>query len=67
MPNLGLPELLVILVIVVLLFGASRLPQLGRGLGEGIKGFKDAMKDAQDDKKTPPSGQNPPPPPTNPG
>jgi sec-independent protein translocase protein TatA len=46
-PNLGLPELLVILVIVVLLFGVGKLPQLGKGLGEGIKNFKDAMKDGQ--------------------
>jgi len=53
-PNLGLPELLVILVIVVLVFGAGKLPQLGKGLGEGIKNFKDAMKDGQsgDSKKT---------------
>ena len=47
MPNLGLPELLVILVIVVLIFGAGKIPQLGKGLGEGIKNFKDAMKDGQ--------------------
>jgi sec-independent protein translocase protein TatA len=46
-PNLGLPELLVILVIVVLVFGAGKIPQLGKGLGEGIKNFKDAMKDGQ--------------------
>ena len=47
MPNLGLPELLVILVIVVLIFGAGKIPQLGKGLGEGIKNFKDAMSDGQ--------------------
>lgn len=54
MPNLGLPELLVILVIVVLVFGAGKLPQLGKGLGEGIKNFKDSMKDGQsgDSKKS---------------
>jgi sec-independent protein translocase protein TatA len=46
-PNLGLPELLVILVIVILLFGVGKLPALGKGLGEGIKNFKDAMKDGQ--------------------
>lgn len=63
MPNIGLPELVIILVIVILLFGASRLPQIGKGLGEGIKGFKDALRDAQqDDKKNPP----PPPPPAPP-
>jgi sec-independent protein translocase protein TatA len=44
-PNLGLPELLLILAIVVILFGAGKLPQLGKGLGEGIRNFKSAMKD----------------------
>ena len=47
MPNLGLPELLVILVIVVLIFGAGKIPQLGKGLGEGIKNFRDSMRDGQ--------------------
>jgi sec-independent protein translocase protein TatA len=42
--GLGLPELLIILVIVVLLFGAGRLQGVGKGLGEGIRGFRDAMK-----------------------
>jgi sec-independent protein translocase protein TatA len=46
-PNLGLPELLVIFVIVVLIFGAGKIPQLGKGLGEGIKNFKNAMRDGQ--------------------
>jgi sec-independent protein translocase protein TatA len=51
-PNLGLPELLVILVIVILVFGAGKIPQLGKGLGEGIKNFKDAMRDGESgDKK----------------
>ena len=47
MPNIGLPELLVILVIVVLIFGAGKLPQLGKGLGEGIKNFRDSMREGQ--------------------
>lgn len=41
---IGVPELLVILLICVLLFGASRLPQIGRGLGEGISNFKKGLK-----------------------
>ncbi len=42
--GLGLPELALILVIVIVLFGAAKLPRLGRGLGEGISGFRDALK-----------------------
>jgi sec-independent protein translocase protein TatA len=57
-PNLGLPELLVILVIVIVIFGAGKLPQLGKGLGEGIKNFKDSMREGQsggNDKNDPTS------------
>jgi sec-independent protein translocase protein TatA len=43
--NLGTPELLVILVIVMLLFGARRIPDLMRGFGEGIKSFKEGMRE----------------------
>jgi len=46
---LGLPEMLIILAIVILIFGANRLPELGRGIGAGIKNFKSGIKD--DDKK----------------
>ncbi|HTO52672.1 MAG TPA: twin-arginine translocase TatA/TatE family subunit [Myxococcota bacterium] len=42
--GLGVPELLVILLIVVVIFGARRLPEIGAGLGEGIKNFRSAMK-----------------------
>lgn len=48
--GLGLPELLIILVIVVVIFGASRLPQLGRGLGEGISNFRDGLSKGKTDK-----------------
>ncbi|MEO8483601.1 MAG: twin-arginine translocase TatA/TatE family subunit [Acidobacteriota bacterium] len=44
--RLGLPELLIILAIVILIFGASRLPELGKGIGRGIKNFKEASKDS---------------------
>ena len=51
--SLGLPELLVILVIVVLIFGANRLPQLGKGVGSAIKNFKEGMKEgSSDDSKS---------------
>ena len=49
--SFGLPELLVILVIVVVIFGASKLPQLGRGLGEGISNFRDGLSKGKDDPK----------------
>ena len=48
MPSLGVPELMIIFLIIVVLFGASRLPQIGKGLGEGIKNFKRGMKGADD-------------------
>ncbi|MBK6406295.1 MAG: twin-arginine translocase TatA/TatE family subunit [Holophagales bacterium] len=58
MPNLGIPELLIILAIIVLLFGVGKLPQLGKGIGEGIRNFKQAVKDGGQDseKKDPPAG-----------
>ncbi len=49
--KLGLPEILLILAIALLLFGPSKLADLGKGLGEGIKNFKEAMKDGQDDQQ----------------
>lgn len=45
MPKLGIPELMIILLIVILIFGASRLPEIGRGIGRGIRNFKDATKE----------------------
>lgn len=57
MPNLGFQELLIIFLIVLVIFGASKLPQLGRGLGEGIKNFRKGMRDGDDEpSKTPPPG-----------
>ncbi len=50
--SVGLPELLVLLLIVVIIFGASRLGQLGRGIGEGIRNLRSALRgedrDSQD-------------------
>ncbi len=45
MGRLGLPELMIILLIVIVIFGGSRLPQLGRGIGSAIKNFKDGLKE----------------------
>jgi sec-independent protein translocase protein TatA len=47
--GLGFPELLLILIIVVVVFGASKLPQLGKGLGQGISNFRAGLK-GDDDK-----------------
>jgi len=55
--SFGLPELLVILVIVVVIFGAGKLPQLGRGLGEGISNFRDGLK-GKDDKALPKASED---------
>jgi len=46
-----MPELIVILVIVLVIFGASRLPQLGEGLGKAIKGFKKGISDSDESTK----------------
>ena len=42
--RIGIPELLIILVIILVLFGASRLPEIGRGIGKGIRNFKEANR-----------------------
>ena len=42
--RLGVPELVIILIIVFFLFGAKRLPEMGKGIGEGIKNFKNTFK-----------------------
>lgn len=50
MPRIGLPELAIILLIVIVIFGANRLPELGRGIGKAIKNFKEAGKDEPEEK-----------------
>ena len=46
--GIGIPELLIILAIIIVIFGASRLPEIGRGVGKGIKNFKEATKEGED-------------------
>jgi len=50
MGRIGLPELLIILFIIILVFGANRLPEIGRGIGKAIRNFKDSTKDGDDDR-----------------
>ena len=62
--TLGLTELLIILAIVVLLFGVNKLPRLGKGLGEGIRNFKDSVRsgkngDEQQDADAPNESTSP--------
>lgn len=52
MPNIGMTELIVILVIVVLLFGAKKIPELAKSLGKGIKDFKESQKELDGEKKS---------------
>jgi sec-independent protein translocase protein TatA len=53
METLGVPELLIILVIIIILFGPARLAGAGKSLGEAIRGFRHALRD---DSDAPPSG-----------
>jgi sec-independent protein translocase protein TatA len=55
LPNIGTGELLAILVIVVILFGATRLPQIGEGIGKAIRNFKKAMSEPDEIDVTPKS------------
>ncbi len=68
MPNIGLPELLIIFAIIVLLFGASRLPGLGKSIGQSVRGFKSGLNGADEEQPKeleakPPDDTTPPPPP----
>jgi sec-independent protein translocase protein TatA len=47
--GLGLPELLIILCIILIIFGAGKLPQIGEGLGKGISNFKKSLKQNEDE------------------
>ncbi len=57
--GIGFPELLIILLVCLLLFGANRLPEIGKSLGEGIREFKKAFRDAQDNPSKKDDHKNP--------
>jgi sec-independent protein translocase protein TatA len=56
--TLGIPELLIILAIIVVLFGVNKLPRLGKGLGEGIKNFKDSVRSSNKEAESTESSSN---------
>jgi len=49
MPSLGVPELAIIFLIIIVLFGANKIQQIGKGLGEGIRNFKKGMNEREND------------------
>jgi sec-independent protein translocase protein TatA len=55
---LGLPEILVILAVILLLFGGRKIPELARGLGEGIKNFRSSVKDDPIDQENDDDGNS---------
>ncbi|BCA54957.1 Sec-independent protein translocase protein TatA [Nitrospira sp. KM1] len=59
--SFGWMELLLILIIVLIIFGAGKIPQLGEGLGKAIKGFKKSVNEADAIDVTPPPADAPPP------
>ena len=60
---LGWPEIIGILIVVLVLFGAKKIPELAKGLGSGIKEFKKATREVQDDLQRAIEEEPPPPPP----
>lgn len=62
MPNLGPMELIIVLLIIVVIFGSTKLPQLGDGLGRAIKNFKRAVTNQNEIDVTPKKGEIPEPP-----
>ena len=55
--GIGMPELLIILVIILIIFGAGKLPEIGAGIGKGIKNFKKASKEPDSIDVTPKKGE----------
>lgn len=55
--NMGMGELLIILLVVLVLFGSKKIPDLAQGLGKGIREFKKAIRDVEEDIKVPNSSE----------
>jgi sec-independent protein translocase protein TatA len=54
--GIGMPELIIILIIILIIFGAGKLPEIGSGIGKGIKNFKKATNEAQKEINEPKEG-----------
>jgi sec-independent protein translocase protein TatA len=55
--GIGMPELIIILIIILIIFGAGKLPEIGSGIGKGIKNFKKATHEPPDEIKPPEAGK----------
>ena len=58
MMGIGFPELMIILVIIMIIFGAGKLPEIGSAFGNSIRNFKKSMKDAEQENEELPEGSN---------
>ena len=56
MMGIGFPELMIILVIIMIIFGAGKLPEIGSAFGNSIRNFKKSMKDAEQENEELPEG-----------
>ena len=59
MMGIGFPELMIILVIIMIIFGAGKLPEIGSAFGNSIRNFKKSMKDAEQENEELPEGSTP--------